>query len=110
MASRQVFYDDGLKWNCPSDVPEIVRKLLQAIPCNPAASWDETAPPQQFGMPNQPLVGEGCGSCEVGVVLAIGDFLNVNNNSVPISQWNFADMKKHHQKLLLKIVQWNLHS
>lgn len=110
MASRQVFYDDGLKWNCPSDVPEIVRKLLQAIPCNPAASWDETAPPQRFGMPNQPLVGEGCGSCGVGVVLATYDFLNVNNNSVPIFQWKFADMKKHRQKLLLQTVQWNLHS
>ena len=106
MASKQAFYDDGSKWNCPSDVPVIVQKLAEAITCNSAASWNGAVAIQRFGMPNQPLVGEGRGSCGVGVVLAAHDFLNVSDVSIPIFQWKLADMTKHCQRLLLQIVQW----
>ena len=106
ISSKQAFFDDGLAVNYPSDLPSIVQRLVEAISLNPAANWSESTPIRRFGMPQQPLVGEGCGSCGVGVILAAHDFLNTFDSSLPVFQWKFKDMTKHRQRLLLQIAHW----
>lgn len=106
MVLREVFYDDGLKLNHPSNLCEIVQKIFQAISCSPASNLNILLPIRRFGMPTQPSVGEGCASCGVGVVLAAHDFLVVQDSSIPKFNWKFQDMTKHRQKLLYKFVEW----
>lgn len=113
MVLRQVFYDDGLKLNPPSNICEIIQMLIEATCCIsvskqplPTTNWNITLPIKRFGMPKQPLVGEGCGSCGVGVILAAHDFLNVNLPSVPNFLWKFEDMTKHRQMILYQFVKW----
>ena len=101
------FNDDGLKLNHPSIMPEMVKKLLEAISCIPPTNWNITLPIEHFGMPKQPLVGEGRGSCGVGVTLAANDFFCTRGLSIPEFQWTFQDMKKHRLRLLHQFVQWN---
>ena len=106
MVLREVFYDDGLKLNHPSNLCEIVQKVFQAISCSPAGNLNILLPIRRFEMPTQPSVGEGCASCGVGVVLAAHDFLVVQDSSIPKFHWKFQDMTKHRQKLLYKFVEW----
>ena len=106
MVLREVFYDDGLKVNHPSNINEIVQKVFQVISCSPASNLNIPLQIKRFGMPTQPPVGEGCASCGVGVVLAARDFLAVQDSSIPKFHWKFQDMTKHRQKLLYKFVQW----
>ena len=47
-----------------------------ALPNLQQPKWDNVPPIQRFGMPLQPLTGEGCGSCGMGVILAGKDFLS----------------------------------
>ena len=52
----------------------------QSLPPLPP-SWN--IPIQRFGMPFQPLHGEDCGTCGIGVILASEDFLNVGEATIP---------------------------
>ena len=67
MVLREVFYDDELKLNYPSNLGEIVKKIFQAISCSPVSNLNILLPIRRFGMPTQPSVGEGRVSCGVGV-------------------------------------------
>ena len=73
MAQRQAFYDDGLKQSPPSNIIELPDNLLKALS---ETQWNITFPIQQFGMPKQPLFGEGCASCGISVILAAFDFID----------------------------------
>lgn len=77
IVQQQVFSDDGLKQNHPSNIPEIVENLVKVVSCSMEIKWNITLPLNRFGMPKQPLFGEGCASCGVGVVLAVQDFLTL---------------------------------
>ena len=83
MVQQQIFYDDGLKQNHPSNIPEIVENLLKAVSCSSQTAWNISLPLQRFGMPKQPSSGEGSASCGVGVVLATHDFLNTHHCTIP---------------------------
>ena len=94
-AKKQVFYDDGSRMNTPSDLPGIIHMLRQAIGSSSEAEWDKSLPVKRFGMPKQPLVADGCGSCGVGVILAVYDFLNTSDSQIPDFQWQFTDIARH---------------
>ena len=68
MAQQQAFYDDGLKQNPPTNTIELADNLLKAVS---ETQWNITFSIQRFGMPKQPLFGEGCASCGIGVILAV---------------------------------------
>ena len=106
MQQQQAFYDDGLKQNHPLNLPGIVENLVKAISCSSDTNWNIAVPIGRFGMPKQPLFGEGCASCGVGVVLSAHDFLTTHDARMPKFQWSFHDMNKHRQRLLLKFSQW----
>ena len=55
-AQQQAFYDDGLKQNPPTNTIELADNLLKAVS---ETQWNITFPIQRFGMPKQPLFGEG---------------------------------------------------
>ena len=106
MVQQQIFYDDGLKQNHPSNLLEIVENLLKAVSCSSQTAWDISLPLQRFGMPKQPSSGEGSSSCGVGVVLATHDFLNTHHCTIPKFRWKFNEMKKHRLRLLHQFTQW----
>ena len=92
MVSYQAFFDDGLKVNPPLNICDIIQTLVevinfstskQSLPPRPS-SWNISLPIQRFGMPVQPLTGEGCGSCGMGVILAAKDFMNARQATVPL--------------------------
>ena len=56
MAQQQAFYDDGLKQSPPTNIIELADNLLKAVL---ETQWNITFPIQRFGMPKQPLFGEG---------------------------------------------------
>ena len=74
------------EWYC-----DIIRSLVEVINLSmskqslppPPPSWNISLLIQRFGMPVQPLHGEGCGSCGMGVILAAKDFLNVGQATIP---------------------------
>lgn len=114
MVSCQAFFDDGLKVNPPLNICDIIWNLVevitllmskQSLPPLPP-SWNISLPIQRFGMPVQPLHGEGCGSCGMGVILAAKDFLNVGQTTIPHFNWLFKDMTDHRQRLLYQFVEW----
>jgi len=51
-------------------------------------------------MPVQPLTGEGCGSCSMGVILAAKDFMNAGQATIPHFKWLFKDMTDHRQRFI----------
>ena len=114
MVLGQIFYDDGLKWNPPLDICEIIKRLTDAISSpHSNADWNIALPIKRFGMPRQPSVGEGSASCGVAVVLAAYDFLTVNTTNgtsptIPNFNWQFQDMAKHRQRILYQFVEWKL--
>ena len=69
MVQKQIFYDDGLKQNHPSNIPQIVENLLKVVSCSSQTAWNISLPLQHFGMPKQPSSGQGSASCGVGVVV-----------------------------------------
>jgi len=105
MVRQQVFYDDGLKQNYPSNLSEIVENLAKAVSSSSETKWNFASPLKRFGMPKQPLFGEGCARCGVGVVLAAHDFLNTPDLQIPYFHWKFNEMKKH-RLLLHQFTQW----
>ena len=114
MVSFQAYFDDRLKVNPPINIRSIIQIVFiavnlslsnQAIPLS-QSQWD-SVPIQRFGMPLQPSVGEGCGSCGMGI-LAAKDFLNVSEAGIPQINWRFEDMTKHRQQLLHQFVLWRL--
>ena len=107
MAQQQAFYDDGLKQNPPRNIVEFAQNLLKAVSCNSENKWNITIPIERFGMPKQPLFGEGCASCGVGVILAVYDFIdNPADIRIPQFHWHFHDMGRHRQSLLYRFTQW----
>ena len=106
MVQRQAFYDDGLKQNPPRNMVDIVDNLLKAVSCNSTTKWSIPTPFERFGMPKQPLFGEGCASCGVGVVLAVFDFIENPDVTIPKFHWHFHDMGSHRQRLLYRFTQW----
>ena len=114
MFSCQAFFDDGLKVNPPLNICEIFRSLAevinlsmskQSLPPLPS-SWNISLLIERFGMPVQPLHGEGCGCCGMGVILATKDFLNVGQATIPHFNWLFKGMTDHRQRLLYQFVEW----
>lgn len=111
---RQVFYDDGLKWNPPRDICRFTKRLIEAISSpHSNANWNVALPIKRFGMPRQPSVGEGSASCGVAVVLAAYDFLIVDSTdeaspTIPNFNWQFQDMTKHRQRILYQFIGWKL--
>ena len=104
MAQQQAFYDDGLKQSPPTNIIELADNLLKAVS---ETQWNITFPIQRFGMPKQPLFGEGCASCGIGVILAVFDFIdNPADNGIPHFHWIFHDMGSHHQRRLYRFTQW----
>ena len=103
MVSFQAYFDDGLKLNPPLNISAIIQIVFEAVNLflsNEAVpprqlKWNNSFPIQRFGMPLQPLTGEGCGSCGMGVILAVKDFLNVSVVRIPQFNWRFEDMTKH---------------
>ena len=75
MLQQVPFYDDGLKQNPPINIALIVENLLNAVSSNSKAKWNIPTPIERFGMPRQPLFGEGCASCGVAVILTAYDFI-----------------------------------
>lgn len=106
MVQQQIFYDDGLKHNHPSNIPEILENLLKAVSCSSQTAWNISLLLQLFRMPKQPSSGEGSASCGVGVVLATHDFLNTHHCTIPKFHWQFNEMKQHHLRLLHQLTQW----
>ena len=51
-----ILYDDGLKQSPPTNIIELADNLLKAVS---ETQWNITFPIQRFGMPKQPLFGEG---------------------------------------------------
>ena len=109
MVSSQAYFDDGLKVNPPVNICAIIQILSEAVnmalPNLQQPKWDNMPPIQRFGMPLQPLTGEGCGSCGMGVILAGKDFLS-SGARIPSFSWCFQEMTKHRQYLLHQFVQW----
>lgn len=109
MVSSQAYFDDGLKVNPPVNICAISQILSEAVnmalPNLQQPKWDNMPPIQRFGMPLQPLTGEGCGSCGMGVILAGKDFLS-SGARIPSFSWCFQEMTKHRQYLLHQFVQW----
>lgn len=109
MVSSQAYFDDGLKVNPPMNICAIIQILSEAVnlalPNLQQPKWDDVPPIQRFGMPLQPLTGEGCGSCGMGVILAGKDFLS-SGARIPSFSWCFQEMTKHRQHLLHQFVQW----
>ena len=104
MAQHQAFYDDGLKQSPPTNIIELADNLLKAVS---ETQWNITFPIQRFGMPKQPLFGEGCASCGICVTLAVFDFIdNPADNGIPHFHLSFRDMGSHHQRLLHHFTQW----
>lgn len=56
ITQHQAFYDDGLKQSPPTNIIELADNLLKAVS---ETQWNITFPIQRFGMPKQPLFGEG---------------------------------------------------
>ena len=113
MVSYQAFFDDGLKVNPPLNICDIIQALVELIHLSmskqslpPQPPWNISLPIQRFGMPVQPLSGEGCGSCGMGVILAAKDFMNIGQATIPHFKWLFKDMKDHRQRLLYQFVEW----
>lgn len=106
MVQQVPFYDDGLKQNPPINIAHIVDNLIKAVSSNSKTKWTIPSPIKRFGMPRQPLFGEGCASCGVGVVLAAYDFMNNPDARIPNFQWHFHDMRNHPQRLLHNFSQW----
>lgn len=106
MVQQVPFYDDGLKQNPPINIAHIVDQLIKAVSSNSKTKWAIPSPIERFGMPRQPLFGEGCASCGVGVVLAAYDFMNNPDARIPNFQWCFHDMRNHRQRLLHNFSQW----
>lgn len=114
MVSCQAFFDDGLKVDPPLNIVDIIQALVEVIhlamskqllpPLPP--SWNISLPIQRFGMPVQPLSGEGCGSCGMGIILAAKDFMNIGQATIPYLKWLFKDMNDHRQRLLYQFVEW----
>ena len=118
MVSFQAYFDDGLKVNPPINICAIIQIVFKAVNLSVSnqaipllqPQWNNSLPIQRFGMPLQPSVGEGCGSCGMGVILAATDFLNVSEAGIPQFNWRFEDMTKHRQQLLHQFVLWRLSS
>lgn len=106
MVQQVPFYDDGLKQNPPINIALIVENLLNAVSSNSKTKWNIPTPIERFGMPRQPLFGEGCASCGVAVVLAAYDFIFNPDAGIPKFQWHFRDMGNHRQRLLYNFSQW----
>ena len=106
--SKEAFFDDGLKWNFPriSYVHRIVREVHSEFPdCDNFSSkqWRSLETFKRFGMPRQPSNGQivGSGSCGVGVILSVRDFLMSDQPVRP--SWTFDKMtllRKEIMKLL----------
>ena len=106
--SKEVFFDDGLKWNFPriSYVHRIIREVHSEFPdCDNFSSkqWRSLETFKRFGMPRQPSNGQivGSGSCGVGVILSARDFLMSDQPVRP--SWTFDKMtllRKEIMKLL----------
>ena len=104
MAQQQAFYDDGLKQSPLTSINELADNLLKAVS---ETQWNITFPIQRLGMPKQPIFGEGCASCGIGVILAVFDFIdNPTDNVIPHFHWSFHDMGSHRQRLLYRFTQW----
>ena len=104
MAQQQAFYDDGLTQSPPTNIIELADNLLKAVS---ETQWNITFPIQWFGMPKQPLFGEGCASCAIGVILAVLDFIdNPADNGIPHLHWSCYDMGSHRQRLLYHFTRW----
>ena len=114
--SCEAFFDDGLKVNPPLNICDIIQNFVEVINLTMSKQsspplpllWNISLPIQRFGMPVQPLHGEGCGSYGIGVILAAKDFLNVGQATIPHFDWLFKDMADHRQRLLYQFVQWKL--
>ena len=79
ITQHQAFYDDGLKQSPPTNIIELADNLLKAVS---ETQWNITFPIQRFGMPKQPLFGEGWASCGICVTLAVWF------HRQPCRQWN----------------------
>ena len=104
MAQQQAFYDDGLKQSPLTSINKLADNLLKAVS---ETQWNITFPIQRFGMPKQPLFGEGCASCGIGVILAVFDCIdNPTDYAIPHFHWSFQVMGIHRQRLLYRFTQW----
>ena len=63
-----------------------------------------------FGMDNQTVsatvYGQGSGSCGVGVILAVKDFIEQGSKAVNNLSWKYKDMRVHRKRLMLEVIHW----
>ncbi|XP_068705840.1 uncharacterized protein [Montipora foliosa] len=102
---KEVYFDDGLRWTFSnmSCVLQIVRELHFVFPgCDHFSlrHWLMLKTFKRFGMPRQPGGGQviGSGSCGVGVILSVKDFIMSGLPFRP--SWTFNEMTVHRKNIM----------
>jgi hypothetical protein len=112
LKTSQIFYDDGLHWNPPSNMVDNIKMVLQTLHQISGhqgkfdeSKWNYSLPIQRFGMPTQP---SGSGSCGMGVILSVDTIMNGPVMTIPMFLWKYDDMHKHRRILMKHFIEWKL--
>lgn len=110
---KTVFYDDGLKASPPDDTVTVARTIIQASQMIAGTEsnivedeWNCALPFPRFNMPVQTQHGVGSGSCGVGVILAVRDFIRYDKNDLPNFAWKYENMSELRKQLMVQVLKW----
>jgi len=105
--NKEVYFDDGLGWSFSktSHAHLIVRELHFKFPeCVNFSldDWRNVKTFKRFGMPRQPTDGQviGSGSCGVGVILSVLDFMTSVEPQRVSPSWSFNEMTVHRKDIM----------
>ena len=114
VASKTVYFDDGLKINPPREVILVIKNMLSGFELLSQnvifkeKNWNHPKldlPLPRLNMPEQTKTGEGSASCGVGVILTVRDIVK-SRTCHPSFQWMFKNMASLRKELMALVVQW----
>lgn len=114
VASKTVYFDDGLKINPPKEVILVIKNMLRGFELLSQnvsfkeKNWNQPKldlPLPRLNMPEQTTTGEGSASCGVGVILTVRDIVQ-SRTCHPTFQWMFKNMASLRKELMALVVQW----
>ena len=114
---RKLMFDDGYKLKPSTSVLPTIKHILDVFHqlrpdahCFGNSFWASADHFERFGMPSQADCGEmgqGSGSCGVGVILAARDFLSkVAFVAMPQFEWQYSQMRCLRKQLMLQVIKW----